>query len=1636
MAITDPIYRDWLCNELVKYRKSIENRPNDMVGAYRGELLRAKEYAERELLEMLQNVEDQLEEDKSKDSTVLFELKHKTLTIANHGTPFDQDGVESLMTPNVSAKTKKPGTIGNKGLGFRSLLNWADKVRIISGGFQVEFSHQHAVDFLNNIYLESEDLKHKIQSKENEEYPIATLSVPVWIDVPANVYSRFDTYIEVDFHDEKAEKDIIKQMMEIDASSILFLHKLSRIEIISPTVKKTIVKTSATPEKVTITTVDHLKNEENTNVWNIYRNEKAESTLPLELQTGEFKLKNLYNLCIAFQDDLSDNENVLFNYFRTDTAFPFPALIHGTFDLDGSRKHLVKSDVNVFLLNKLAELMIFAAKQLSKGKCDWRAFQLVAPLGKFDSPLNDGAQNFEEILHQKLLATEILPTYTGQYISFIDTPYFYPYDLSILFNDKIENRELKILKFTNNTSVLNFLEKVKKQRNATLKMPDTALTKEINDALSVQKISIDDRAYLIHLIIEKKTEFYSAAYPELPNLLIDKNDKTITLSSDKLMPPEGKQFHLPDGIDLSFISKQLCEHLRSKFAATSMSALYYKLYPFKVEEYSFDVVSRKIVTSINQLIAQHPDDEKKYIIQLHNYLWDIFCDFENKSTPSIPATITSIPIYNRNSIKVNAKTLYFGKEYKSGELAEGLLKAVDDNVFVAPLFSLELEKYCSGSTIASKRRDWEDYLKWLGIMEMPRETKTNFQSNRRTGNNFINGALSELRYPYVTTTGYQTEFKKLTDFDSWWNFSFSGLWFERIEEILSKAPVEYILAWFIKNRNISYCIQNNRDNASATLTFDGPYLHNSRQLRNMDIPSYLLYFLQSFPFLPVAGGKKVQPNQCILSNIDLSPLISAPIIDYTAPIFKSNGINKDTILLFLRKLGVRDGLDELSIDSLYGLLNNHAVSYSNDKGKARPFYELIIEATKDKDLAKSTSFNRSKYLKDGKILASFDDTEEFQLVTKVAYADNPNFSHDLVKQFFIADLPQRSGNNRVRDLFGVTPLDHIEFNVTSSRQNEGLNILLSNELENIKPILFAYRFAKRLTQSQMRTELKAIKEVKIQTSNDVFAEYEAEEGRRQIVLNEYEYVEDQQSSIKHVKIGDQYQTLNNLKNSLRFRETIADIICGALKVTEHRKDFMLLLNEPQSNWVNILSREFKNYHVMEEEIFRSFEGALTNTQLFWKAIIMMLPDNPIPLNLSSESDIYTSISTRFEGITRDSFIDWYRKIDYANLSTKSNLDTFKQLFSIINTDLEMFNKVCPRTINIVPFNENLLRDTYHCQFIKKYRSHLYKTLPQEQSHQFLEKCDMLNTFFNFSRPANSLFFKPEDAHRNAIVSSFSQIPYDEIVATEIIDLDKIYSANWSALDRQLRKCNGFRLDIMQSLCLSATARSMIYFNKTEKIIEDAIKLFNEQSKKENSVEVKIGSGNVKYSENDFDDAFAAIELQVQNRKISITEYTPKKVEKSESKKPPIGGGGYGGNYSGKKLTEEDIGFIGEKYAYEVLKLRYDSVEWISENATRAGLPSEIKGAGCDFRCTVNNTTRFVEVKSSIGSSLEFMISENEIKVGHAKNEFYDILVIRNLLSEQIDFKMLKDIFNYKPDESFLNNEKFTVHNDNFRIKFK
>ena len=319
--------------------KTYRDNPDRFIADYNRELELTKEYNGRQLLELLQNADDA----GSEEVEIEWNKATAILTISNKGEAFTGGGIKSLMLANLSPKTKI-SYIGNKGLGFRSILNWAELINIYGNGCKILFSEAIAKDTFENKLNLSEEDRNILRSERNltlSAVPFPTLAVPtVQAD---NRNSLWTTTIEITCKRE-FESDIEKQLTEIREEILLFLNNIQKI---------TIQKNES--EAYELLSIKEAHNGYETikikdKAWKVFTRENA---LPDEHQDKSKNEWQSYNLKVAFQDDLSDNYKKLFNFFPTQLSISLPCIIHGTFELNSSRNHLNESKKNEYILKEL-----------------------------------------------------------------------------------------------------------------------------------------------------------------------------------------------------------------------------------------------------------------------------------------------------------------------------------------------------------------------------------------------------------------------------------------------------------------------------------------------------------------------------------------------------------------------------------------------------------------------------------------------------------------------------------------------------------------------------------------------------------------------------------------------------------------------------------------------------------------------------------------------------------------------------------------------------------------------------------------------------------------------------------------------------------------------------------------------------------------------------------------------------------------------------------------------------------------------------------------------------------------------------------------------------------------------------------
>jgi len=645
----------------IETRKEIyKTSPSDMISAFNREIETEKEYNGRQLLELLQNADDE----QSDEVKIELSIENKTLVIANRGTlctPFSFDGIRSLMISNLSSKTTKK-FIGNKGLGFRSIINWSEKITINSRGLDITFSREIVDKVYDEVFTNEE---HKQIIKERN-LPVSIKPIP-FLSIPSVTAYQDDDWTTVITIKYKStfENDIKEQMDSLKPEILLFLNSIQNLKVI------------VDGEVVQDINKDDLKDQ-----WKIYSKREL---LPEALWDKKNEAE-YYDLKIALQKDLHCDIPELFSFFPTKIEINFPYIVHGTFELNSSRNEIIDSLKNRYILKELVKLIIETAKSITYEEVSYKALEMLT----YSQPhkiLKD--LKFYEAIDEAIEELEIFPCIDGKYRKKEEV--VFANELAI-FIRRTQNEDL----------FPHFLI----PEDTTVDLNTYVLDNEIDD-VQLEKLSrriknIDERVDFIYVLSS-----YSVG--DKLSFLVDEKNELIELQDDVFTPAQ-TQLDIPNFVNIKFIHNELFKKLIHKFNITAENRSRELLDRLKgwtnIQEYAFIPVVRKIVASAKKEFENDILKKDDVVKALVSSMYNNYKALDKKV--DLPKDL-HIPLLSKNASVENVEDLYLSQSYPSGELTEYLFGDIfSENEFLAD-FSIY------GLNIETDKEDIELFFLWLGV---------------------------------------------------------------------------------------------------------------------------------------------------------------------------------------------------------------------------------------------------------------------------------------------------------------------------------------------------------------------------------------------------------------------------------------------------------------------------------------------------------------------------------------------------------------------------------------------------------------------------------------------------------------------------------------------------------------------------------------------------------------------------------------------------------------------------------------------------------------------------------------------------------------------------------------------------------
>lgn len=192
-------------------------------------------YADRQLVELIQNAADQIHE--SDGDRIEIVLDSKVLYCADNGNPLDKNGVSALLTSHRGTK-RNTAQIGRFGVGFKSVLGVTDSPSVFSHGVSMKFDRAFSKRRISAVVeglahypvlriAEPMDAMSEKQSDETLGELMQWATNIVRLPLRKSIRkSNHKSNCESEIHEK-----IVNQIRRLDAEFLLFVPHVKRLEM-------------------------------------------------------------------------------------------------------------------------------------------------------------------------------------------------------------------------------------------------------------------------------------------------------------------------------------------------------------------------------------------------------------------------------------------------------------------------------------------------------------------------------------------------------------------------------------------------------------------------------------------------------------------------------------------------------------------------------------------------------------------------------------------------------------------------------------------------------------------------------------------------------------------------------------------------------------------------------------------------------------------------------------------------------------------------------------------------------------------------------------------------------------------------------------------------------------------------------------------------------------------------------------------------------------------------------------------------------------------------------------------------------------------------------------------------------------
>lgn len=1038
-------------NKITRYKEDY----SEMIGDYNRELETIKGYNGRQLLELLQNCDDE----ESTEVLIKFDQEKKQVSIHNIGTPFSQKGYRSLFISNLSSKkNRKKKYIGNKGLGFRSIINWSNGIEIQSNNMSLYYSEENRKQNYESLF--NSDTRKEIREEEHISKNIIPLPFLTMPKVKEINQEQFVTSIIIDY--KKAfVKDIADQIRAITPETILFLNHIQQIKFEGLPGKEDI---SCTRQPVLETSEEFAPKTiiefQNNTTWEIFEQDKP---LPEKYWEKEEEEEN-YQIKIAIEKNFESTSKYLYSFFPTKIQLSQPYVLHATFDLDATRNQINDSKKNKYILKKIVKFTVKVSTYFAGDTVSYKPLEILHHMHKADT-LDD--LGYYELIEDVISNQPIFPCIDNTYKCLKDVIYI-SNDFAQMLIDVNGSNDINchLISFENESG----LELDDYYFEISDKLEDIEDIISKTNRVSSGEISIIDRANFIYLF-SFYGDFIRDEYENSLDFLINENNKLIK-GNEYIYTPVTKENQLktPDFAKIQFVNSELFEALLERFnfyeedGGNKSRFIYDELTGFcNIHSYEPATLAQKIISEVRKRVSSKPDQAIETIQEMNSCLYHNYLQLDEDT--SLPNSV-KVPLLNKNNKVSFAEELMLSSQFPMGEIGE----IIFENIY-------ELEDFvASPKTLGLIDQDiysLEKYLLWLGV-------------NKFAKYQLINSDKVEL-------WDYREYVNELVDYQIDYRFKASVFTIKHFDKIIKTISVEKILLWihfdsFLKNQ-LTY---ENEDQ----LTYKFRTWHTVYSK-----PSYIEFLIDN-------NFNKDLSNYLIDEKFSW---VNSFSLNYRKEFFLSNNISKSELNSYLILLNAKEDFNDLSIEKVIEIINSLPEKFPSGR-KTQSIYKRALT---------HYDHNQEELHEDLKLFANNGNELKVYNHDEIYFSDKVKLPKQLHEAYPIFNFPLRAGGAEAIDFFGINDLGDIELNIESYSVAQNVSEQFAQNHEQLKPLLLTYRLNVIDDHKQQKREASICKKMRIvlcseityriEESNYKVADYEfiqSDDHLFYIKINENESIKD------------------------------------------------------------------------------------------------------------------------------------------------------------------------------------------------------------------------------------------------------------------------------------------------------------------------------------------------------------------------------------------------------------------------------------------------------------------------------------------------------------------------------------------------